>query len=74
VRGDAVRRQALDRDLAQRDPPRRRRVEAADTVQETRLAGAVRPDQGRQRAGGDRHADPGQRAQPVELEREVVDG
>jgi hypothetical protein len=61
VRGDPVRRKALDRRLAEHDLPRVRRVEAADAVEQARLAGAVRPDQGRERAGIDRHADAVQR-------------
>jgi hypothetical protein len=73
VRGDPVRRQALDRGVAEHDSPRRRRVESSHAVQQARLAGAVGPDQGGQRAGVDRHADGRQRAQPVEIERDVVD-
>ena len=74
VRGDAVRRQPVDGDVAEEDPPRGRGVEAADAVQQTRLAGAVGPDQGGQRARRDRHAHPRQRAQPLELEADIVDG
>ena len=74
VRGNAVGRLALDRGVAEDDSPRGRRVEATHAVEETRFAGAVRPHQRRQGARGDRHADSRQRAQPAELEREILDG
>jgi hypothetical protein len=74
VSGDAVRREPVDGRIAEEDPPGGRGVEAADAVQETRLAGAVGPDQGGQRARGDRHADSYQRAQPLEFEAHIVDG
>src|SRR5207302_9395163 len=72
VRGDPVWPQALDRCFAEHDSTGGRSIKSTDAVQETRLAGAVRPDQRRQRARIDRQADGAQRAQPLEVERDVV--
>ena len=68
VRRDPVRREPVDRDTVEDDRPARRRVEAAHAVEEARLAGAVRADEGRQRARLDGQADSVERAQPGELQ------
>src|ERR1019366_225142 len=71
--GDApVRRPGRDVVLVEHDRAGRGREKSADHVEESRLAGAVRPDHGAQLAGLDRHRDLIDGDQAAEVARYVL--
>ena len=71
---DAARRQQMRDVLAvENDAARCRREEAGDQIEEGRLAGAVRADDGAQLAGLDRHRDIVDGDQAAEMLRDVFD-
>ena len=71
VAGHPMRRQPRDSHAVEGDAAARRHVEAADAVQQRRLPRPVRPHERRERAGRDGHTHARERAEPLELQRDV---
>src|SRR5207247_847782 len=73
VRRHPMRRQPGNLRALEGDAAARRSIETADAIQERRLARAVGADQRGQRPLLDPEAHAGERAQPLELERDALD-
>src|SRR5207247_1534914 len=71
--GDRVGRAGQQGFALERDRPSRRMVDPRDAVEERRLAGPVGTDHGERLARREREADPGERRDAAEVERDVTD-